>query len=277
MATVVPSEGTPKRVPVNPISGQVGVAAGAGAVGATVQRTTLASDDPLVVSTGAIADAAATAGSTGSVQAKLRLLTSQLGAVKTAVELLDNMISGSTALIQGNIASGVAQSGNPVGIGGRAVVHGSAPSTVDADDRTDFIANRAGLPFMMGGSPDVQCPEWKFTSAQTDVKIITVSSGTKIVVTKISVMVSKTSTSTSTAVRVGFGASTLPTVTSNSATPAAGIVFDHGGIVPGSGATEGTGAGIIGVGADGEDLIITCGAATTGGVTVRITYYTIPS
>lgn len=43
---------------------------------------------------GANADAAATAGSTGSIQAKLRLITSQLDAVKTAVELIDNAISG---------------------------------------------------------------------------------------------------------------------------------------------------------------------------------------
>lgn len=44
---------------------------------------------------GANADAAATAGSTGSVQAKLRLMTSQLDSIKTAVETLDNAISGS--------------------------------------------------------------------------------------------------------------------------------------------------------------------------------------
>jgi hypothetical protein len=43
---------------------------------------------------GANADAAATAGSTGSMQAKLRLLTSQLDAVKTAVETLDNTVAG---------------------------------------------------------------------------------------------------------------------------------------------------------------------------------------
>src|SRR3990167_9024512 len=38
------------RLTVNPISGQAGVAAGAGTVGATVQRMTLASDDPAVTS-----------------------------------------------------------------------------------------------------------------------------------------------------------------------------------------------------------------------------------
>jgi len=46
-------------------------------------------------SRGATSDAAATAGSTGTIQAKLRLMTSQLDAVKTAVETLDNAISGS--------------------------------------------------------------------------------------------------------------------------------------------------------------------------------------
>lgn len=41
------------------------------------------------------ADAAATAGSTGTIQAKLRLMTSQLDSIKTAVEIIDNSISGS--------------------------------------------------------------------------------------------------------------------------------------------------------------------------------------
>jgi hypothetical protein len=44
---------------------------------------------------GANADAAATAGSTGSIQAKLRLMTSQLDSIKTAVEVIDNSIAGS--------------------------------------------------------------------------------------------------------------------------------------------------------------------------------------
>ena len=44
---------------------------------------------------GANADAAATAGGTGSIQAKLRNLTSTNDAIKTAVETIDNAISGS--------------------------------------------------------------------------------------------------------------------------------------------------------------------------------------
>jgi hypothetical protein len=56
--------------------------------------------DPL----GANADAAATAGSTGSISAKLRLMTSQLDAIQTAVQLLDNTVSGSE--LQVDIVSG---------------------------------------------------------------------------------------------------------------------------------------------------------------------------
>src|SRR5262245_41306005 len=44
------------RCKVNPIAGQAGVAAGAGAVGATTQRMTLASDDPAVASLGTLDD-----------------------------------------------------------------------------------------------------------------------------------------------------------------------------------------------------------------------------
>jgi hypothetical protein len=53
------------RAKVNPIVGQAGVAAGAGAVGATVQRATLASDDPAV----------------------------------TSLQIIDNMISGNAAIV----------------------------------------------------------------------------------------------------------------------------------------------------------------------------------
>lgn len=43
---------------------------------------------------GANSDSAATAGSTGSIQAKLRLMTSQLDAIKTSVETIDNTVGG---------------------------------------------------------------------------------------------------------------------------------------------------------------------------------------
>lgn len=63
------------RAKVNPIVGQAGVAAGAGAVSATVQRVTLASDDPAV--------------------ALLGTIDADTGGILTAVQLIDNAISGS--------------------------------------------------------------------------------------------------------------------------------------------------------------------------------------
>src|SRR3990167_1526264 len=44
---------------------------------------------------GANADAVVAAGTAGSIQAKLRRLTTDMDAIKTAVETLDNAISGS--------------------------------------------------------------------------------------------------------------------------------------------------------------------------------------
>ena len=57
------------------------LAGGAGAVTAGTQRVTLASDDPAVSVLGATSDAAATQGSTGSISAKLRTVTSQLNTI----------------------------------------------------------------------------------------------------------------------------------------------------------------------------------------------------
>ncbi len=48
---------------------------------------------------GGTADAAATAGSTGSLNAKLRLMSSQLDSIKTAVETLDNIVSSNRASV----------------------------------------------------------------------------------------------------------------------------------------------------------------------------------
>lgn len=62
---------------------------------------------------GANADAAATAGSTGSIQAKLRLVTSQLDSIKTAVETLDNTVGGSELQVDivGSLPAGTAAIG----------------------------------------------------------------------------------------------------------------------------------------------------------------------
>lgn len=180
------------------------------------------------------------------------------------------MASDSTgsSLIQGNVAHDAVDAGNPVKIGSRAIAHGTNPTAVAAGDRTDNYANRAGIPFVIGGHPNVITLEAEYTAAQTDVAIVTVGAGAKIVVTAIGAVCDHANT-VDVGFRIGFGAATTPTTT--------GVVLTHGGVAAGSGYNRGDGSGMLGVGADGEDLRITSEVPTTGSLRVLVTYFTIES
>lgn len=231
---------------------------------------------------GANADAAVAAGATGSIQAKLRRVTQGLEDLKTLIVLAagNNNIgdvdiasgpTGASALqLQGSAAHGASDAGGPVKTGSVAIAHGSNPSAVTAGQRTDNYANRAGIPFHIGGHPNVQTLRVSYTSAQTDTAIITVGSGVKIVVTALMVT-ADAANSVDVAVRIGFGTANTPT--------GAGVVGSHPGIPASSGGgfSRGDGSGIIGIGADNEDLRITSEVATGGSIEVNVSYYTIES
>lgn len=166
----------------------------------------------------------------------------------------DNPITGSEVMFPG---------------GGAAVAHGSNPTAVAAGDYARFIANRAGVPFSIGGHPNVQTFRSQFTAAQTDVALVTVATGLKIVLTRLTVTLDNAST-VFPSCRIGFGTANTPT--------GAGTVAAHGGLPAGGGMNIGDGSGMLGVGADNEDLrITTVGAATGNGVEVCGSYYTIES
>lgn len=173
-----------------------------------------------------------------------------------------------TQNIQGNVAHDAVDSGNPVKIGAIAIAHGTNPTAVAAADRTDVYANRAGIPFFIGGHPNIITLEAEYTAAQTNIAVVTVGAGAKIVVTCIAALLDN-ATTVDVGLRVGFGAATTPTTT--------GVVLTHPGIAPGSGYNRGSGSGILGVGADGEDLRITSQVATTGALRILVSYYTIES
>ena len=100
---------------------------------------------------GANADAAATAGSTGSIQAKLRLMTSQLDSIKTSVETLDNIVSGNEAQVDlvGSIPSGSNLIGD-VGISGARTSGGATPyKNIDVDESEDQIKGTAGQIYLI--------------------------------------------------------------------------------------------------------------------------------
>ena len=156
----------------------------------------------------------------------------------------------------------------PVKVGHKAIAHSSNPTAVAADDRTDWYANRHGIPFMMGGHMNSITRRDNFTGAQTNAALVTISGGNKIVVTRQKVTADNAN-SVDVQVRVGFAAATTPT--------GVGVVGSHPGIPPGGGYTEGNGGGILGIGADGEDLRITSEVPTGGSIDVVTTYFLIES
>lgn len=193
---------------------------------------------------------------------------STTGGGTEATALRVTLASNSTGVlaVQGNVAHDAVDAGNPVKMGGRAIAHGTNPTEVAAGDRADLLVNRAGVPFFMGGHPHIQTIRLQFTAAQTNVAIITAAAAVKIVVTAIQVTLDNAST-VFPSVRIGFGAATTPT--------ASQVIAAHGGVPAGGGFSRGDGSGILGVGADDDDLrITTVGTATGGGMEVVVTYYT---
>lgn len=169
----------------------------------------------------------------------------------------------------GTTAHGGAEQ-NPQQIGLASLAHGTNPSQVAAGLNTKWYANRHGVPWVIGGHPNVlTLKHANITTAVTDTAIITVGTGVKVVVTRLTVTLDNASTVFPT-VLIGFGTVNTPTTT--------GVLAAHGGVPAGGGFTIGDGSGILGVGADDADLrITTTGNATGNGLQVTVSYYTIES
>jgi hypothetical protein len=172
-----------------------------------------------------------------------------------------------STIADGTVAHGATDAGNPLKLGGRAVAHGTNPTAVAAGQRSDALLNRAGIPFSIPGHPNMVTVEAAYTAAQTDTALVTVAAGLKIIVTNIMAACDNGNT-VKVGLRVGFGAVNTPTTT--------GVVLSHPGIAPGGAVIRG-GNGILGIGADGEDLRVTSDAPTTGSLRVLVSYFTIES
>jgi hypothetical protein len=209
------------------------------------------------------------------------------GAATSAAQLADNhqvtvsnasltvdLAGNNDVLAEGDVAHDALDSGGggPVKIGGRAIDHGTNPTEVAGADRTDWYFNNAGVPFVIGGHPNVGTEVVKVLDSdngQTDIAIF--STTEKIVCTRVSVACDNANTA-DVRVLVGFGATTLP---APSTTGATGLLLEHPGIPAGGGITVGDGSGILGVGAAGEDLRYTCEDPVGGSVTISVSYYEI--
>lgn len=149
----------------------------------------------------------------------------------------------------------------------KAVAHGSNPTAFTAGRFGAALSNIAGIPFWIGGHPNIITRIDSYTSAQTNAAIVTVSAGTLIVVTQCTVLCDKANTANTT-VRIGFGTASTPALNS------VGLVVGHPGADPGGGVGVGDGSAIVGVGASDEDLRIT--SSDPGGTFYVLTkYFTI--
>lgn len=156
-----------------------------------------------------------------------------------------------------------------------AVAHGANPTAVAAGVKVVRAANRHGIPFAIGGHPNIISRSNRILAsdgAQTNAALVSVAAGLKIVVTQIWAKAAKAN-SVSVALKIGLGTASVPTPALAGVN---GLIFDEA-VGAGEGHQIGNGAGIVAVGADDEDLRITCDSPTSGNLTVGYSYYTIES
>lgn len=168
---------------------------------------------------------------------------------------------------QGSTQHDGVDAGFPVKIGFYALAHGTTPTAVAEADRVNGVANRLGVQYVIGGSPNVVTTRLNFTGAQTDQQVgPTVGATQRLVVTQVQVTADNANTAFP-AVRLGFGATNTPTTT--------GVVASHPGVPAGGGFSRGDGSGVLGAGADGEELRLTAAAPTGGSIDVVVTHYLV--
>lgn len=168
-------------------------------------------------------------------------------------------------------AHDAADLGNPVGIGCKALSLGANPTSVGANDRSKIYCTRDGQMFVLPGHPNTITENATIVDsdgAQTGTAIVSVSAGSRIVVTGFAVTCSNANT-----VNVSFKLAfdTDATFAAASTAGVVGHIGAHQGIAPGSGYTR-TG---LWIGADDEDVRYSLADPVTGGCDVAINYFTI--
>lgn len=272
------------RAKVNMIVGQAGITGGAGAVAANTPRFTVASDDPLIAILGAAADAAS---ATTTIKAALRALVTAFGVTafdlgsgtggsRTLRVVLDTASDDAiVSAIAGTVAHDDPNTTNPASVGFHALAHGANPTAVAAGDLTRWNANRAGVPWVIGGHPNVIARHNRISDtdgAQSDAALLSVGAGSKIVLTQLSVKADNNN-SGNVPVKIGFGTANVPTPALAGVN---GLIIDED-FAAGAGHQVGNGAGIIAIGGDAEDLRVTCDDPAGGFITIGYSYYTIES
>ena len=255
--------------------GGVAISLDTGARDTGTQRVTVATDDLVPIS------AASLPLPTGASTLAAQLPDGHNVTVDNASLAVTDAITGGWdnaasdgASVSGDTAHDTADAGEPVKLGNKAIDLGADPTEVAALDRTDWYANRAGIPFVLGGHMNIITREWRADGAFTDDDICeAVDASHKLVVTCIAIMVDAAA-STDPDVRVGFGTANVPSEPASGAS-VAGIVTSHSAIAAGSGVVIGDGSGIVGIGALNEELRATVTTPTVGSIRIVTKYFLI--
>jgi hypothetical protein len=193
--------------------------------------------------------------------------TQTTGAALTALQLIDDPVYADDAAF--TLATGKVMMS-----GGVAVAHGTNPTALTAARAGAWLMNRHHIPFVIGGHPNVVTYGMSITTAVTNAIIgPTIGAGLKFVATGLTVTTDNANTVFPSVV-IGFGTASAPAFAGTPGT--AKILGGHPGVPAGGGFTRGDGSGMIGVGADDEEVRIT----TVGTVTnmyVMLTGYTVES
>lgn len=169
-----------------------------------------------------------------------------------------------TISAQGDVAHDAVDSGNPQKIGYKAKNYGSLPTAVADADRVNGIADRYGASFIQHGSPYVRAKMVSYTSAQSNVAMISASANESVRVYGMNINLDYDAPNVMTC-DIGFGTASVPA--------SDGVLFSSGGMVSGNYPLMFP-APVAG--ASNEDLRITTSALTTGTVNIVI-YYDIIS
>lgn len=246
------------RVPTDPFGANADAASATGSISAKLR---------FIAATGIPVTGTVTVGSHAVTNAGT-FATQVDGSALTALQLIDDpVIQDDTGFTLGT--------GKVMVAGGAVVAHGSNPDAADAADAGAFLMNRHRVQFTIGGHPNIITNSIRLTGSGTDAAVIagTIGTGTKVVVTRLTVTVSNACT-VNVGCKVGFSATTLA---ADSTTSAAGILVDSDGFPPGGGVNIGDGSGIIGIGGDGEEIRVTNDAPTGGAIHITASYFTIES
>jgi hypothetical protein len=196
----------------------------------------------------------------------------KIDATNTAIASTNTKLDTAAA---NDVSDNTTDTGNAVKIGGVAKSMGTTPTSVGNDTRRSAMFTRGGSMFTLGGAPNVitrECSVADSDNAQTGTACVTVSTGSKIVVTRATVTCNAANT-VNVAVRVMFD--TDSTFASAATTGVSGGILSHPGVPPGGGANVGDGSGVIGVGADDEDVRFTMADPVTGSCTLSVSYFTV--